>query len=500
MERCGGGVEQHLQPAKNSGADNGRLLQDGERGLIMGALSNVPFLAGYTEQGQLNRAQEAQGLQTLSQLMQMQKGGMEVSALRDKIAQDKQQRDLLNTFASQLPPEQQAEFRVDPKGFMDARRSENEIKAFQASQQPQLKQNLSGFEQLPATQPGASYAGDPGMVGNAEKLIQDVVTRQDISPEEKKAVINQIMQQQKSGGQTQASPVGLLSRNPIVNKATQFQIANQEKRDARADNQQFIQTVIQPFRSGERVAGQEFKSGERVAGQEFKSGERVAGQEFKAGQTANKSDAAASKVEQKAVTAAGNDKLSYQQIKSDTDNLRKEIARLKSHPGLSAMTGWQGYFPSAPETAVTSGDAKAAETLLEEIVGKTKTIGRQLATAHGKLGNMAVQEWKIVADSLANLDPKSKDFPNQLENLVNEAEGLERRTRERYTTVHEGLIDKNPKLDLDNAPPGNPPSAPNQAQNAGGSHMSDWVSRAKKMNPGMSGAAIEAEYHKKFRR
>jgi hypothetical protein len=164
------------------------------------------------------------------------------------------------------------------------------------------------------------------------------------------------------------------------------------------------------------------------------------------------------------------------------------------------MTGWQGYFPSAPETAVTSGDAKAAETLLEEIVGKTKTIGRQLATAHGKLGNMAVQEWKIVADSLANLDPKSKDFPNQLENLVNEAEGLERRTRERYTTVHEGLIDKNPKLDLDNAPPGNPPSAPNQAQNAGGSHMSDWVSRAKKMNPGMSGAAIEAEYHKKFRR
>jgi hypothetical protein len=251
------------------------------------------------------------------------------------------------------------------------------------------------------------------------------------------------MQQQKSGGQTQASPVGLLSRNPIVNKATQFQIANQEKRDARADNQQFIQTVTQPFRSGERVAGHEFKSGERVAGQEFK-----------AGQTANKSDAAASKAEQKALTAAGNDKLSYQQIKSDTDNLRKEIARLKSHPGLSAMTGWQGYFPSAPETIVTSGDAKAAETLLDEIVGKTKTIGRQLATAHGKLGNMAVQEWKIVADSLANLDPKSKDFPNQLENLVSEAEGLERRTRERYTTVHEGTIDKNLKLDLDShAPP-----------------------------------------------
>ena len=409
----------------------------------MGALSNVPFLAGYTEQGQLNRAQEAQGLQTLSQLMQMQKGGMEVSALRDKIAQDKQQRDLLNTFASQLPPEQQAEFRVDPKGFMDARRSENEIKAFQASQQPQLRQNLSGFEQLPATQPSAAFAGMQGIAGNAEQEIMRIANDQNIPPEDKRAAIDQIMQQQKSGGQAQASPVGLLSRNQIINKATQFQIANQEKRDARADNQQFIQTVTQPFRSGERVAGQEFKSGERVAGQEFK-----------AGQTANKSDAAASKAEQKALTAAGNDKLSYQQIKSDTDNLRKEIARLKSHPGLSAMTGWQGYFPSAPETIVTSGDAKAAETLLDEIVGKTKTIGRQLATAHGKLGNMAVQEWKIVADSLANLDPKSKDFPNQLENLVSEAEGLERRTRERYTTVHEGTIDKNLKLDLDShAPP-----------------------------------------------
>lgn len=39
----------------------------------MGALSNVPFLAGYNEQDQINRASESQGLMRLSQLMQMQK-------------------------------------------------------------------------------------------------------------------------------------------------------------------------------------------------------------------------------------------------------------------------------------------------------------------------------------------------------------------------------------------------------------------------------------------
>jgi hypothetical protein len=39
----------------------------------MGVLDKVPFLAGYNEQDQMNRAQENQGLMKLSQLMQMQK-------------------------------------------------------------------------------------------------------------------------------------------------------------------------------------------------------------------------------------------------------------------------------------------------------------------------------------------------------------------------------------------------------------------------------------------
>jgi hypothetical protein len=31
-------------------------------------------------------------------------------------------------------------------------------------------------------------------------------------------------------------------------------------------------------------------------------------------------------------------------------------------------------------------------------------------------------------------------------------------------------------------------------------HKADWIARAKAKNPGMSGAAIEAEYLKKFRK
>jgi hypothetical protein len=46
----------------------------------MGVLDRVPFLAGYNEQDQINRAQENQGLMKLSQLMQMQKMQQEMAA------------------------------------------------------------------------------------------------------------------------------------------------------------------------------------------------------------------------------------------------------------------------------------------------------------------------------------------------------------------------------------------------------------------------------------
>lgn len=136
-------------------------------------------------------------------------------------------------------------------------------------------------------------------------------------------------------------------------------------------------------------------------------------------------------------------------IKAQEATMNSEIERLLKHPGLKGITGYTGMIPSLP-----ASEAGAAENILEGIKGKVKTLGRELASQSGKLGNMAVQEWKFVSDAVAALDPRSKDFPNQLK-LVQEAmKGLKDRSRAKFEETY-------PDLAADNAP--EKPTSPSPA-------------------------------------
>lgn len=138
-------------------------------------------------------------------------------------------------------------------------------------------------------------------------------------------------------------------------------------------------------------------------------------------------------------------------IKAQEATMNSEIERLLEHPGLKGITGYTGMIPSFP-----ASEAGAAGNILEGIKGKVKSLGRELASQSGKLGNMAVQEWKFVSDAVAALDPRSKDFPNQLK-LVQEAmKGLKDRSLAKFEETY-------PDLAADNAPekptpPANRPS------------------------------------------
>lgn len=79
----------------------------------MGALSNVPFLAGYNEQDQINRSREAQGLQTLSSMMGLQNQQRQMR-LQDLELQkkDQQAKNLEAWAASQNDPQIQAMVRA----------------------------------------------------------------------------------------------------------------------------------------------------------------------------------------------------------------------------------------------------------------------------------------------------------------------------------------------------------------------------------------------------
>jgi hypothetical protein len=106
--------------------------------------------------------------------------------------------------------------------------------------------------------------------------------------------------------------------------------------------------------------------------------------------------------------------------------------KIKPHPGLGGITGLAGALPD-----MYGGDARAARQQLETFKGKVKSLGRQLASVHGKLGNMAVQEWKMVSDAVEAIDPSAPNFDKQLRDVVRQARELSDRTQSRYEATYD---------------------------------------------------------------
>jgi len=109
-------------------------------------------------------------------------------------------------------------------------------------------------------------------------------------------------------------------------------------------------------------------------------------------------------------------------IAADLENLTDELVgspekNVPPHPGLSGITGIQAVFPSMP-----GSDARKAKQKLATIQGKIMAFGRQLATQDGKLGNMAVQEWKFISDSVQAIDPAADNLDVQLRDVVRQTQ------------------------------------------------------------------------------
>jgi hypothetical protein len=84
-------------------------------------------------------------------------------------------------------------------------------------------------------------------------------------------------------------------------------------------------------------------------------------------------------------------------------------------PGLSSITGFSAL---TNPLALPSGDARKALQKLETFKGKIMALGRQLASQEGKLGNMAVQEWKFVSDAVQKIDPAAGNLDVQMRDVV----------------------------------------------------------------------------------
>jgi hypothetical protein len=114
--------------------------------------------------------------------------------------------------------------------------------------------------------------------------------------------------------------------------------------------------------------------------------------------------------------------------------------KIKPHPGLSGITGYQGLLASFPESPVTSGNAAKAEQKLETFKGKIKALGRSIASLDGKLGNMAVQEWQMVSDSVQAIKPTAGNLEEQMRDAVRQARLLAKNLRDKFDLTYEDTI------------------------------------------------------------
>jgi hypothetical protein len=91
-------------------------------------------------------------------------------------------------------------------------------------------------------------------------------------------------------------------------------------------------------------------------------------------------------------------------------------------------------LPNVPVASSLSG-AYDFQTKYKNLKGSVAALGRTAASLQGKLGNMAVQEWKLVSDAIANLDLESMDadvLDNQLDIIANDILQLEAQVRNAY--------------------------------------------------------------------
>ena len=94
-----------------------------------------------------------------------------------------------------------------------------------------------------------------------------------------------------------------------------------------------------------------------------------------------------------------------------------------------AITGWSGYVPSV------SASSRSADTKVKNLKGKVTEMGKAAAALTGAIGQMAVQEWRIVSDMIASLDLEgmnASDLDDQLQIIESQARRAAAVTQDAY--------------------------------------------------------------------
>jgi hypothetical protein len=123
----------------------------------------------------------------------------------------------------------------------------------------------------------------------------------------------------------------------------------------------------------------------------------------------------------------------YRNAGTALQNLQETLnsaQQVRTAPGLERATGFSGaYLPSFP-----GGAAAQAQTRLENLRGKITAMGKATAAMSGAIGSIANQEWKILADQIAVIDPVKGVGPmlEQIDSLEKQARSAMERIKDAY--------------------------------------------------------------------
>lgn len=123
----------------------------------------------------------------------------------------------------------------------------------------------------------------------------------------------------------------------------------------------------------------------------------------------------------------------YRNAGTALQNLQETLnsaQQVRTAPGLERATGFSGaYLPSFP-----GGAAAQAQTRLENLRGKITAMGKATAAMSGAIGSIANQEWKILADQIAVIDPVKGVGPmlEQIASLEEQARAAMGRIKDAY--------------------------------------------------------------------
>lgn len=108
-----------------------------------------------------------------------------------------------------------------------------------------------------------------------------------------------------------------------------------------------------------------------------------------------------------------------------------------------AVTGYSAYAPSVFKSS------KDADTAIKNLKGTVTELGKEAAAATGAIGSMAVQEWTIVANMIANLDLEgmsAEGLDEQLNIIEAKAKNAARLTKQAYDAQYSRDVSTMPEF------------------------------------------------------